>query len=192
MALSFDHAAQLIEVTSPQVTLDVQSLIDAIREEEASERGICYPQIATGSGKESLGGSVAVGITVNLLSPWQVRFWAGNYIAKASGGNMVGGIAGNPIAYSAGVQVLLIQSAASTVVAVGGSALTTTEHDQLMALFNGMTAEQAAELSAVYKAHMHKRSRHPTTRVITVFEEDGSTPFAEFDSNTDMSEITPR
>ena len=41
------------------------------------------------------------------------------------------GIAGDPIAYSAGVQTLLIQSAASTVVTTGGSALTTEEHDRL-------------------------------------------------------------
>lgn len=98
----------------------MQTLVNAIREEEASERGICYPQIATASGKESLGGNVSVGLTVALVNPWQIRFWAGNYIAKISGGNLVGGIGDDPVAYSAGVQVLLIQSAASTVVAVGG------------------------------------------------------------------------
>jgi hypothetical protein len=192
VALVFDQPNALIEVTNPQVTVDIQTLIDAIRAEEASELGITYPAIAGASGKEDLGDSVAVGITTDLLNNWQLHFWEGNYIAKISGGNLVGGIGGDPVAYSAGVQVLLIQSAASTVVSVGGSALTSTEHDQLMGLINGLTAEQSAEMSAIYKSHMHKRTRNATTRVITVFEDDNVTPFAEFDSNDDISEITPR
>lgn len=70
--------------------------------------------------------------------------------------------------------------------------MTSAEHDQLMTLFNGLTPEQAAELGAVYKTQMHRRTRHPVTRVITVFEADGSTPFVEFNSNDDVSEITPK
>jgi hypothetical protein len=54
------------------------------------------------------------------LDDWQLCFPPGNYIAKVAGGNLIGGIAGDPIAYSAGVQTLLIQSAASTVVTVSG------------------------------------------------------------------------
>jgi hypothetical protein len=50
------------------------------------------------------------------LGSWQLRFPAGNYIARIAGGNLVGGPGGDPIAYTAGVQALLIQSAASTVV----------------------------------------------------------------------------
>lgn len=191
MALSIDYTSSLVNVLSPQTTVDVQILLNSIREQEASELGITYPKIANASGKESLGGAVSVGITVELLPPWQLKFSSGDYIAKISGGNLVGGIAGDPVAYSAGVQVLLIQSAASTVVAVGGSALTSEEHAQLMALFNGLTTNQATELAAIYKANMNKRSRNATTRVITIYEDDGTTPFAEFDSNDDVSEITP-
>ena len=44
----------------------------------------------------------------------------------------MGGLGGNPIAYTAGVQVKLVQSAASTIVNTGGSALTNEEHDRLM------------------------------------------------------------
>lgn len=119
MALVFDFSASQIEVTAPQAAVGIQELIDAIREAEASEQGILYGQIAGASGKESLGGDVAVGVTVELLGDWQLHFWEGEYIAKVAGGNLVGGPGGDPIAYSAGVQVLLIQSAASTVVAVG-------------------------------------------------------------------------
>lgn len=135
MAIEFDHTSSLINITSPQNTLSCQDLLDAIRTEEASERGILHPQIATASGKEDLGSGVSVGMTVALVEPWQVKFWADNYIAKVAGGNLVGGIAGDPIAYSAGVQVLLVQSAASTVVTLStGSGLSSEEHDKLMAV----------------------------------------------------------
>lgn len=123
MAIEFDHVNHLINITYPQNTLSCQDLIDAIRAEEVSETGILYPQIATASGKEDLGAGVSVGITVALISPWQVKFWSGNYIAKVAGGNLVGGLGGDPIAYSAGVQVLLVQSAASTIVSSDGASV---------------------------------------------------------------------
>lgn len=134
MAYSFDFDEEIIDITSPQTEVDVQELIDAIRTAEAGELGIQYDKIADASGKESLGEGVSVGITVELLGDWQLRFWSGSYIAKIAGGNLVGGPSGDPIAYSAGVQVLLIQSAASTIVETGGSALTETESNQLMGL----------------------------------------------------------
>lgn len=135
VAITFDHTNHLINITSPQNTLTCQDLLDAIRTEEASASGIWHPQIATASGKEDLGSGVMVGMTVNLVSPWQVKFWAGNYIAKVAGGNLVGGLSGDPIAYSAGVQVLLVQSAAATIVTQStGSGLSAEEHDALMAL----------------------------------------------------------
>lgn len=135
MAIEFDHPNHLINITSPQNTLSCQELIDAIRTEEANATGIMYPQIATASGKEDLGSGVSVGMTVNLVDPWQVKFWAGNYIAKIAGGNLVGGLSGDPVAYSAGVQVLLVQSAASTIVTQStGSGLSAEEHDKLMAV----------------------------------------------------------
>jgi hypothetical protein len=110
-------------------------LINAIRAQEASDTGVLYQQIATASGKEDLGSGVAVGLTVNLISPWQVKFWAGNYIAKIAGGNLVGGLEGDPVAYSAGVQVLLVQSAASTVVTNStGSGLSVEQSDKLMSI----------------------------------------------------------
>lgn len=125
MAITFDQTNKLINITSPQDTLTCQDLINAIREEEASATGIQYPKIANASGKESLGAGVEVGMTVNLIDPWQVKFWEGNYIAKITGGNLVGGLGGDPVAYSAGVQVLLVQSAASTIVTSDGAAFPT-------------------------------------------------------------------
>lgn len=148
MPIVVDFAAELIEVTSPTVDILVQDLINAVREAEASERGIVYEQIARASGKEDLGGGVTVGISLELLGNWQVHFWAGNYIAKIAGGNLVGGPGGDPVAYTAGVQVLLIQSAASTIVTSGtggatGDGFTTSDRSTLEAVKVDTTALRA-------------------------------------------------
>jgi len=127
MVYDYDFDTKIIDIPFGIASVDVLNLITDIREAEATIEGVRHGQIASGSGNESLGGAVYVGITIALLDDWQIRFAAGNYIARVSGGNLVGGLGGDPIAYSAGVQVLLVQSAASTVVVtsdgLGGSDL---------------------------------------------------------------------
>lgn len=115
MALSFTHATKRIGV--PQVDaqpLTMQALIDAIREEEASERGIAYDQIADAAGKDNLGGGVMTGITVNLRSTWMIEFASGSYQAAVSGGNLSDALAR---VYNTGSpQVLINSSSAATVI----------------------------------------------------------------------------
>lgn len=120
MALSFDHATRRISV--PQVEaqpLLLQDVLNAIRDEEASERGITYDQIADASGKDDLGGGVTTGITVALRSTWALAFAAGAYQATITGGNLADALA--RVANTGSPQVLINSSAASTAVATGGS-----------------------------------------------------------------------
>lgn len=112
----FETSRIMVDEGSPDV--DCGNLYDAIKEAQASEEGIQYEPIAIGSGLVPLGDQVAVGLTVELLGAWQLQYAPGNYVARVAGGNLVGGPNGDPIAYTPGVQVLLIQSAASTVVSV--------------------------------------------------------------------------
>lgn len=117
---TFDFNTYCIEVDVGYTTIDCLYLYNACKLAQASEEGILYERIAAGSGLNDLGGGILVGLTVELLADWQLHFPAGNYIAKVAGGNLIGGPGGDPIAYSAGVQTLLIQSAASTVVTSSG------------------------------------------------------------------------
>ena len=142
MAYVFDFQNTLIEITSPQTEVIIQDLIDEIRTVESSEQGIAYAKIANASGKESLASGVNVGITVELQNGWQLHFWTGSYTATIKDGNLVGGLAGDPIAYTADVQVVLIQSAAATIVSTGGSSLTQEEHDELFAVADTVWDEQ--------------------------------------------------
>jgi hypothetical protein len=124
---TFNFDTSLIAVDSGVVDVDCNTLYDAIKLAQWSEEGIIYERIGKGSGLDDLGPGVQVGITVELLGSWQLLFPVGNYIARIAGGNLVGGPGGDPVAYSAGVQTLLIQSANSTVVTTTESTLTATE-----------------------------------------------------------------
>jgi len=118
---TFDFSTSLIEVDNGTTDVACIDLYTAIKAAQASQEGIQYERIGSGSGLIELGPGVQVGLTVELLGLWQLHFQPGNYIARVSGGNLVGGPGGDPVAYSSGVQSLIIQSAASTVVTAGGS-----------------------------------------------------------------------
>lgn len=118
---TFRFSSSIIDVDAGTSDVDCGDLYSAIKAAQASEPGIVFNRVASGSGLNILGPGVQVGLTVELLGSWQIRFPSGNYVARIAGGNLIGGPGGDPIAYTAGVQTLLIQSAASTVVTAGGS-----------------------------------------------------------------------
>ena len=117
---TFNFGTSLIDVDQGVTDVDCATLYTAIKSAQASEEGIIYDRIGSGSGLNALGPGVQVGLTLEVLGSWQLRFPDGNYIARIGGGNFIGGPSGDPIAYTAGVQTLLIQSAASTVVTTQG------------------------------------------------------------------------
>lgn len=131
MGYVFNYYEQIIDITAPQTTVDAQELTNQIRQAEFDNIGMGYPKICDASGKESLGGGVVTGITIYLYPNWQIRFWSGTYQATITGGNIIGGLNNNPYAYTAGVQIVVIQSASSTLV-YGTGGLTLEEHNKLM------------------------------------------------------------
>jgi len=140
---TFDFTASKIDIDVGSVSIDCILLYTAIKEAQASREGIIYDIIGKGSGLNTLGPGVQTGLTLELLGSWQLRFPSGNYIARVSGGNLIGGPSGDPIAYTAGVQTLLIQSAASTVVTEGGSVPTAEQNAAAV-----LTAAQTAPIQA--------------------------------------------
>ena len=127
MALSFAHATKFIGVPQADAQpITLQTLINAIRAEEATETGIVDDKIADASGKADLGGGVSVGITVALLSTWKLDFAAGAYQASISGGNLADAL--NKVNNTGSPQVLALSSAAATVVALGGSVPTAAQN----------------------------------------------------------------
>lgn len=160
----------------PDQDVTVQSLINSIATAEATEQGILHDQIADREGKTDLGGGVAVGITIELLGNWQLKWPVGNYVAKVTEGNLVGGPGGDPIAYSAGVQQLVIQSAAATIVTTGGSALTTAEANRLERI------EQFAR---------NRRETNPSTGKVELYNDLDADVLFEADAFEDVAGTTP-
>jgi len=136
MSFSFDHVKSLINVDPSQTSVDCQALYSKISQHQASAGGVIYDKIAVATGLNQLGPNVQTGITVELLGDWQLKFADGQYVASVLAGNLIGGLNGDPIAYSAGVQVLLVQSASSTVVTSSSSGLTDAQAAQLSSIQN--------------------------------------------------------
>lgn len=154
MALTYSHSTKLINVPQADAApLMIQTLINSIRDEEASERGIVEPQIASAAGKDDLGGGILVGITVNLRSSWKLNFAAGAYQALVDGGNLSDALA--RINNTGSPQVVVRASAAGTIVAIG----------------SGVTAQDktdiaAAVLVAAEAAPIHSDMRKTNNQAI--------------------------
>jgi hypothetical protein len=146
---TFDFSTFLIEVDSGVNSVDCIELYSSCKIAQASIVGILYEPISKASGLNSLGEGVQVGITVELLGNWQIHFPSGNYVAKISGGNLIGGPSGDPVAYSAGVQTLLLQSAASTVVTSAGGTAPTAEENAAAVLLAASLAPIASNVNKI-------------------------------------------
>ena len=197
MAYSYDFVGSLVNVVA-QTTVDCQDLYNSIAQEQASAIGICFPAIAAATGKQSLGGSVSVGLTVQLLGTWQLKFQTGNYVATIAGGNLVGGLANDPVAYSAGVQVLIIQSAASTIVATtgGGTSLTQQQVRDAMSLAPTLASGYPSgsidqQVSLARKIAQNKMVTDPVAGTITIYDDDNVTVLLTAPLYQDAAGTTP-
>ena len=125
-ALSFDWLNRVITVLAPDTEILMQDLINQIRDEEDELVNHDRPIIAAAAGKDVLDLGVQIGITLTLINNWQLAFEArpGPAFVQCvvKGGNLVGGLAGNPIKVTAYTQVKLLMSAASTLTGSGSPA----------------------------------------------------------------------
>jgi hypothetical protein len=192
MALTFSQSAQRISVTSPQVSLSCQDLINAIRDEEASERGIVYDQIAQASGKDDLGGGVSTAITVFLLDDWQVQWYAGNYTATIGGGNLVAE-SGDAVAYvSGGPQVEITLSAAATIVAGDGGGTAPSASEVANAVWAHTSGQELLTKVDLAQAILRNKTiTDPATGLMTVYDTDGATPLLTAALFQDAAGTTP-
>lgn len=186
MGITFQHAGpgyptNDIHVSSPTTSILIQDLLNLIREEEASVRGIAYKQIAVATGKDALGGLVATGITLRLLENWKVEWYVGDYVATVDGGNLVAD-SGNPFfAVVGGPQIEITRSAAATVVTTGGSALTPEEHNKLMVLSPLAEIEASTVLAKQDKVDFLKK--HLVNQMDIVSNPDGTKTVIYYDDN---------
>lgn len=133
LTINWAVSPRIIEVAAPSIQLSVQDLYDTLR--SLGAEAIDEPEIIDGSGKESLGAGVLVGLTIKLLNA-KVKFedrtgpsWVvcsigeGNLVAVDEGGDPI-----NPVEPSAYTQVQVVMSAAGTITITGSGV---TEQDKI-------------------------------------------------------------
>ena len=74
MAITFVKNDRNILITSPQSSLVIQDLINAIRLQEDDLDFMDIGKIANATGKQDLGGGTLVAITLELVNDWQIKF----------------------------------------------------------------------------------------------------------------------
>lgn len=138
MAIVFDSEStpKLINITSPQDTIQIQDLINAIRTWESSEDGVVFDPIVTptdSAGKSDIGGGILTAITISISTEWRLKFWAGVGVGFVLGGNLAGGYLADPIEPTGSGDTIKQVSAESGVIAeTGVSGLTPTESAALL------------------------------------------------------------
>ena len=145
--LLFDDVNRIITVEAPAIKITIQELINAIREWEDELVNMDCPKIADASGKEDLGGGLAVGITLKLLN-WKLKFedrsgptWID---CEVTGGNLVA-VNGNnqpmnPIEPSAYVTVTIAKAVSAAIMAAIAE-WTQSQKDQIFADVDGVSAD---------------------------------------------------
>ncbi|MCX6816692.1 MAG: right-handed parallel beta-helix repeat-containing protein [Candidatus Beckwithbacteria bacterium] len=120
--LTFFKTERVIQVDSPQTVVTAQDLLNQIRLYEEKPINLDYGTIANAYGKQPLGGSSYVGITLELINDWRIAFEARNgpdtVLCTVSGGNLVAinQYSNNPIKPTAFTQVVIAQSSSPTII----------------------------------------------------------------------------
>jgi len=140
MGLQIDWYNQIVEVTSPTVTMDAQVLHDFIEDQMVTPRGMAESDIILPEGKIEDPGNPGVfsQIIMQFNSPWQVQFWGGSGYTRIYGGKLVGGLGNEPMKATgtAGDITVLESPVDGLVVSTGTTGLTSTESDQLDFIYN--------------------------------------------------------
>jgi len=137
--ISSDELTRLVTVAAPDTEVTVQQLVNAIRDWQDELENMNCADFIMASGKEDLGGGLAVGITLKLLN-WKVKFedrsgptWVD---CSVSGGNLVA-VDGNnqsmnPIQPAAYVTVT-VEKAVSAAITAAEAEWSQSEKDQIFA-----------------------------------------------------------
>lgn len=157
-----DFVNKKIRATGTRDEFTLAEIADIIAIEQATEDGIRLSTFANISGLTTLSSGVQIAITVELLD-WQIS-WASGSVSQAyvTGGNLVGGIADDPIEdVVGGPQVTINLSTSATVVAGGGSAPTAAE------VAAAVRVELATELARIDAAISSRNATAPLDSTAT-------------------------
>lgn len=124
MAISLNPQTKVVSVTSPQTDTTIQEFVDTIRDWEDELQNMSFKKVINTFGKADLGGSVYTAITLTLLNNWQIQYWSGVGIGIIKGGNLVGGLGGQPVKPTGGPDTIIVNNQVGGIITVTGSGIT--------------------------------------------------------------------
>lgn len=190
MSLQINWIDQVIEVTSPDTSVDGQTLHDFIENNMASSRGLCVGDILQPEGKieDPTNPGVYSQIILVLHSPWQIQFWGGSGYTRVYGAKIVGGLSDEPIkATGTAGDITVLESPVDGLTVVYGSGVTESDKTEIIdgvwakVLLGALTSEDLMILIKRMLANKVTKSGD----IITILEEDGNTVWKQFDLSDD-------
>jgi len=134
MSIVINPTEKIVSITSPTVSVSIQELVNAIRDwEDELSTGMLQEKVIDATGKDNLG-SVSTAITLKLSAEWQIQFWSGVGIGYVSGGNIAGGVGGNPIKPTGGSDTIIVTNQAGGVIVATGSGVTAQDKTDIASL----------------------------------------------------------
>lgn len=150
MGFSIDWPGSVIQITSPTVSVDLQTLHDFIEDQMATPVGVLNGDIIQPEGKieDPTNPGVFSQIIVVLNTPWQVQFWGGSGYSTVFGGKLIGGLSDEPIkATGTAGDITVLNSPVDGITVVTGSALTTAQDTRLKELHQEKGLESGSPMT---------------------------------------------
>lgn len=180
MAVSFDGPGRNIELSA--VGDYAASRIYSLWKEWVRSGNAEYPPAFDTTGGDPVGGSQEVAPYYFLRTDlgWRIKPPEADGVVTLSG-NLFPRVASDEMFLSTeGDFTVLVRQEVSTRAVVVETGI------------SGLTASESQELSELHAASYNRRIWDQGANTITIYAEDGVTPLKEFDTNDDLSEITPK
>lgn len=178
--LEFNRLDKVMTVPISYTSITCQEIYDLCRNYEDEPANMDLSSLVSGAGKDSLGGSEAVGITITLLDDWRLAFEerpSPNWVScVVTGGNLVAvnSYSNNPIYPTPYTQVQIRQSTSPSIVETGVSGLTSEEADQLNGMFAAFLHRQLLEEGSVDNFIIYEADGVTPLYTVNVTDKDGN------------------
>jgi hypothetical protein len=192
MPLTIDFRTSIVGISSPDTTVDAQTLADFIEDHAATPEAFGYDDPILPEGKIEDPGQPGVFSQIIILfnSPWQVQFWQGSGYTRIFGGKMVGGLNDEVMkATGAAGDITVLESPVDGLAVSVPEASTSTDiADAVWAAVTRTltTGTKDSEIDTIVAAvtDILKLTGFKVTRagdIITIYEIDGVTPWRQYD-----------
>jgi len=149
--------------------LDLDFFRRELRALEDDYEGMPFPRTHKHNTQSSVSG-ITLARVIEIVNDYTVTFEDGQYAVNLIGAN-------SNVADRVNVNQVSVRPSNSAGLIVAGS---------------GLDSSQDSLLTQIHQSQFNKRQWNKVNNTITIYDADGTTPLYVFDTNSDLSEITPQ